>query len=185
MYINNILFSFLLLFTPPIILVFITGNINFLIFAVILLFILIVWYCSNLYKSKLKGIPAKSRLFRGILEVHVGKMAIKKPERFIILFIDSILWAKENNIDKAVFFTWYSKHNTFQKYFNDKVDISYPSLFDRISNIYINSSYWFHRTGKKPMKVEIRVKDITELEIKEIQKQKDRLIKRLEKINKD
>ncbi|MBX0357707.1 hypothetical protein [Halobacillus sp. Nhm2S1] len=178
MYINGFLFIFMVLCFPNLILFFITEKNVFFFIALILLLIVLTWYYSNLLKCKFKGVPGDSRLFNNVLEIHIGKRAKKNPVRFIILFIDSILWAKQNGINKAVFFTWYGKEGTFEKYFNDKVDVSNPNLFERVSNIMINKYYWFNKTGNKPIKVQVRVNELTQEEIQTIQKKRERLSKR-------
>jgi hypothetical protein len=176
--INGIIVWFFILFIIAFIYYLISGN---TIFALALVILIVIWYGYILFQSKVKGIPSKSKLFRGILEVHVGNQAKESPFKFLLLFLDSILWAKENNIEKAIFFTWYSKRETFIRYFGSKVNISYPSFFERLSNIYINPSFWFHKTGKQPMKVEVWINQLTATEIQLLQDKRDKIYSKINK----
>ncbi|QIZ08447.1 hypothetical protein HFZ78_18460 [Priestia megaterium] len=178
MNINGIIVWFFMLFIIAFIYYLISGN---TIFASVLVILIVIWYGYILFQSKLRGIPAKSKLFRGILEVHVGNKAKECPFKFLLLFLDSILWAKEKNIDKAIFFTWYSKEATFVRYFGTKVNVSYPSFFERLCNIYINPSYWSYKTGKQPMKVVIWVNKLTATEIQLLQDRRDKIYSKLNK----
>lgn len=145
--------------------------------ALLLLIGFLVWYgYLTCYSKFFLKTPAKSRLFgKNSLEIHLGTKAKKSPSKFMSLFIDSIIWAKENDIKRAVLFTWYSKEKTFKDYFNDKAEITTPSFFEDFSNIYINPSYWFYNTGKKHLKVTIKVDQLTDNEINLLKNKNTRL----------
>lgn len=179
--INSVLFLFIIFFIPLMILYVITVNAFFFVISLVLLIFTLAWYYYNLIYCKIKRIPASSRLFRGILEIHIGNKAKKKPEKFMVLFIDSVLWASENNIKKAIFYTWYGNENSLERYFKDRLVITKPNIYEDICNIYINPAYWFHNTGKKHIKVVINVNELNESDISILNHQRDRLQKRINK----
>ncbi len=138
-----------------------------------------IWLFGNFLKCKIKKIPAKSRLFRGILEVHVGKKARQKSE-FLMLVIDSILWAKRNNVSRALLFTWYGNEKLFKSYFNGFVTISEPSRFERLCNFTLNLAYnKKNKIGDKRFKVTIDVGELSTDIINSLEKKRERLHKRI------
>lgn len=149
---------------------FFPNGIIFVLFIVILVIIMIGNERNKRY-SKRKGAIKPSRIFLGKLEIHIGNEAKGNKRKFFGIFIDNIIWAKENNIECVEFYSWLNIEDKMKGLLGDSVTITKPNFYQAIGNQYINFYYWRSEDKNPLLKITIDTSKIDE-EIFETLKQK-------------
>lgn len=121
-----------------------------LVVFIVALVIAFIGNTLNKWYSNRKGVIKPSRIFLGKLEIHIGNEAKGNNRKFFAIFIDNIIWARENNIECIEFYSWLNIEDAMKDLLKDSIIITIPNFYKTIGNQYLNPYYW-NSKDKNPL----------------------------------